>query len=122
MGRRRARAWHGRSKRGDAVLHLATAHGESTRTPRCRAAAWHGDPDRGHVCSGRAAAASTGEIKQEVLRANLSRLERGLAKLTPLRSSATGIETEVSRIRGDPYEIEVELRGALGELAVLAAW
>jgi hypothetical protein len=84
MGRRRARAWHGRSKRGDAVLHLATAHGESTRTP-----------DAG--------------------------LLLGTALQVARMFAQTGIETEVSRIRGDPYEIEVELRGALGELAVLAA-
>jgi hypothetical protein len=176
---------HGRSKRGDAVLHLANGNGESTlkvaiecRTGKeritladlrkakenrsadgtllltaqpCalpkdaeglgfrtyweeRAVVLHHDPGRpdaglllamalqvARMFAQLAAAASTGEVKQEVLRANLVRLEKGLAKLKPLRSSTTGIETEISRIRGYAQEIEVELRAALGELAVLAA-
>jgi len=175
----------GRSKKGDAVLHLANANGDSTlkvaiecRTGKerltiaelrkakenrsaaatllltaqaCalpkdaeelgfrtyweeRAVVLHHDADRAEgglllatalqvarMFAQLASAASTGEINQEVLQANLRRLEKCLSKLKPLRTSATGIETEVSRIRRYAQEIEVELRGALGELAGLAA-
>jgi hypothetical protein len=177
---------HGRSKKGDAVLHVATARlgcepkvvvecrtGKSRITITDLAAAkenrsadaalllvseasalpkdaeelgfrayWqertvvlHHDPGRpdsgillatalqvsrmfaqlGHEASGE-------EIKLEVLRASISRLEKGLGRLKPLRSSATGIETEVSRIRSYAQEMEGELRGALGELSGLIGW
>ena len=66
-----------------------------------------------------AAAASAEEIDQDRLRQSLGRIERGLARLKPLRASATGIETEVSRIRGYAQDIEAELRGALGDLSAL---
>jgi hypothetical protein len=65
-----------------------------------------------HVTSGE-------EIKAEVVRASLARLERCLGRLKPLRSSATGIENEVGRIRGYAQEMEIEMRGALGELSGL---
>ena len=68
-----------------------------------------------------AAAASAGEINQDVLRQGLIRVEKALGRLKPLRSSATGIETEVGRIRGYAQDIEQDLRGALGELSGLAA-
>ena len=67
-----------------------------------------------------AAATSAEEIDQDLLRQAIGRIERGLARLKPLRASATGIETEVGRIRGYAQNMEIELRGALGELAGLA--
>jgi hypothetical protein len=54
-------------------------------------------------------ATSGDEIKTEVVRASLQRLEHCLGRLKPLRFSATGIEKEVSHIRGYAQEIEVEL-------------
>ncbi len=66
--------------------------------------------------------ASGVEIKQEVVRASIARLEKCLGRLKPLRSSATGIEKEVSHIRGYAQELEAELRGALGELSALVGW
>jgi hypothetical protein len=176
---------HGRSKKGDAVLHLANAKGESSlkvaiecrsgkervtladlrkakdnrsaqatlllASRACalpkdaeglgfraywdeRAVVLHHDPERpesgtllatalqvARMFAQLAAAASADEINQDILRQSLSRIEKGLGRLKPLRSSATGIETEVSRIRGYAQDIEQELRGALGELSGLAA-
>jgi len=176
---------HGRSKKGDAVLHLANGNGEPTlkvaiecRTGKdrltindlrkakenrsaeatlllaeraCalpkdaeelgfrpyweeRAVVLHHNPDRPdsgillatalqvvRMFAHLAAAASAEEIDQDLVRSSVSRIERGLARLKPLRASATGIETEVGRIRGYTQEIEVELRGALGELSGLAS-
>lgn len=176
---------HGRSKKGDAVLHLASSKGGATlkvaiecRTGKervtladlgkakenrsaqatlllasqaCalpkdaeelgfraywdeRAVVLHHDPDRldsgtllatalqvSRMFAQLAAAASTGEINQDILRQSITRIEKGLVRLKPLRSSATGIETEVGRIRGYAQDIEVDLRGALGELGGLAA-
>lgn len=68
-----------------------------------------------------ASASSKDEIDHELLRASLGRLERAVTRLKPLRASATGIETEVNRIRGYAQEIENDLRGSLGELTGLAA-
>ena len=176
---------HGRSKKGDAVLHLANGNGGPTlkvaiecRTGKerltiddlrkakenrsteatlllaeraCalpkdaeelgfrlywneRSVVLHHDqarPDSGillatalqvaRMFAHLAAAASAEEIDQDLLRHSLGRVERGLARLKPLRASATGIETEVSRIRGYAQDMEGELRGALGELAALVA-
>jgi hypothetical protein len=56
------------------------------------------------------------------VRASIARLEKCLGRLKPLRSSATGIESEVGRIRGYAQEMEVELRSALGELGGLVGW
>lgn len=67
-------------------------------------------------------AASGEEIKHEVVRAGLVHVETCLARLKPLRSSATGIEKEVGHIRGYAQEMEIELRGAIGELYGLVAW
>jgi hypothetical protein len=175
----------GRSKRGDAVLHLANSNGEPTlkvaiecRTGKgrltindlrkakenrsaeatlllaerpCslpkdaeelgfrlywqeRAVVLHHDPTRpdsgvllatalqvARMFAHLAAAASAEEIDQDLLRQSCGRIERGLARLKPLRTSATGIETEIGRIRGYAQDIEVELRGALAELSGLAA-
>jgi hypothetical protein len=67
--------------------------------------------------------ATTGdEIKEEVVRASLQRLERCLGKLKPLRASATGIEKEVRNIRTYAQDMEKELRGAIGELSGLVGW
>lgn len=174
---------HGRSKKGDAVLHLANGNGGPTlkvaiecRTgkerlsindlrkakenrsaeatlllaeqacalpkdaeelgfrlyPDERAVVLHHDPARpdsgillatalqvARMFAHLAAAASAEEIDHDLLRQSVSRIERGLARLKPLRASATGIETEVGRIRGYAQDIEVELRGALGELSGL---
>jgi hypothetical protein len=66
--------------------------------------------------------ASGEEIKHEVVQASIGRLEKCLGRLKPLRSSATGIENEVGRIRGYAQEMEIELRSALGELAGLIDW
>jgi hypothetical protein len=57
---------------------------------------------------------SGAEIKHEVVAASVARLERCIGRLKPLRSSATGIENEVGRIRGYAQEMKGELRGALG--------
>ena len=176
---------HGRSKKGDAVLHLANGKGGPTvkvaiecrtgdkRLPiddlrkakenrSCESALllaeracalpkdaeelgfrlyWeertvvlHHDPtqaDSGMLLAAAlqvarmfallAAATSAEEIDQDLLRQAIGRIERGLARLKPLRASATGIETEVGRIRGYATRTsEIELRGALGELAGLA--
>jgi hypothetical protein len=61
-------------------------------------------------------------LKHEVVRVSITRLEKCVGRLKPLRSSATGIENEVSRIRGYAQEMETELRGALGELGGLIGW
>jgi hypothetical protein len=174
---------HGRSKKGDAVLHLANGNGGPTlkvaiecRTGKerltindlrkakenrsaeatlllaeraCalpkdaeelgfrlyrdeRAVVLHHDPARpdsgillatalqvARMFAHLAAAASAEEIDQDLLRQSLGRIERGLARLKPLRASATGIETEVGRIRGYAQDLEVELRGVLGDLSAL---
>jgi hypothetical protein len=68
-----------------------------------------------------AAVASVEEIDHDRLRQSISRIEKAIAKVRPIRASLTGIDTEISRIRGYAQEIEDELRGALGELTVLAA-
>jgi hypothetical protein len=68
-----------------------------------------------------AASASEDEINHDILRQSITRIEKGLGRLKPLRASATGIETEVGRIRGYAQDIEGDLRGALGELGGLAA-
>ena len=65
--------------------------------------------------------ASGAEIKHDVVQASLARLEKSLGRLKPLRSSATGIENEVGRIRGYAQEMEVELRAAIGELSGLVS-
>lgn len=175
---------HGRSKKGDAVLHITTGNGgpplkvaiecrtgkerltlndlrkakenracESTlllAQQACalpkdaeelgfrlyweeRAVVLHHDPARpdsgillatalqvARMFAHLAAAASAEEIDQDLLRQTLGRIERGLARLKPLRASATGIETEVGRIRGYAQDIEGELRGAVGDLTALA--
>jgi hypothetical protein len=174
---------HGRSKKGDAVLHLANGNGDPAlkvaiecRTGKerltindlrkakenrsaeaalllaeraCalpkdaeelgfrlyweeRAVVLHHDPTRpdsgillatalqvARMFAQLAAAASAEEIDQDLLRQSLGRIERSLGRLKPLRASATGIETEVGRIRGYAQDIEGELRGALGELSGL---
>src|SRR5206468_10467377 len=61
------------------------------------------------------------EIKHEVVRVAIARLEKCVGRLKPLRSSATGIENEVGRIRGYAQEMEVELRAAIGELSGLVS-
>jgi hypothetical protein len=66
--------------------------------------------------------ASGEDIKHEIVRASIARLEKCLGRLKPLRSSATGIENEVGRIRGYAQEMEAELRSALGELQGLVGW
>lgn len=175
----------GRSRKGDAVLHLANPTGESTlkvaiecRTgakrltlaelrlarenrwaesalllaerpealPRDaealgfraywneRAVVLHHDPDRpesgillatalqvSRMFAQLAVAASAGEINQDVVRQSITRIEKGLSNLKPLRASASGIEKEVSNIRRYAQDIETELRGSLGELGGLAA-
>ena len=176
---------HGRSKKGDAVLHLANCKGDSSlrvaiecrsgkervtisdlrkakenrsaqatlllASQACalpkdaeelgfraywdeRAVVLHHDPDRpdsgtllatalqvARMFAQLAAAASEGEINQEIVRGIINLVEKSVGRLKPLRSSATGIETEVTRIRGYAQDIERDLRGALGELASLAA-
>lgn len=67
-------------------------------------------------------ATSAEEIKHEVVRAGLAHVETCLARLKPLRASATGIEKEVGHIRGYAQEMEIELRGAIGELSGLVGW
>jgi hypothetical protein len=62
------------------------------------------------------------EVKHEIVRASLQRLEHCLGRLKPLRSSITGIESEATRIRGYTQEMEVDLRGAIGELSGLVGW
>lgn len=99
-----------------------------------RAVVLHHDPDRpdsgtllatalqvARMFAHLAAAASEGEINQEIVRGIINLVEKSVGRLKPLRSSATGIETEVTRIRGYAQDIERDLRGALGELASLAA-
>jgi hypothetical protein len=68
-----------------------------------------------------AASTNSSELPREVLLASLARLEHSLGRLKPLRASATGIETEVGRIRGYAQDIERDLRGTLGELSGIAA-
>ena len=67
-------------------------------------------------------AASADEIKEEVVKVSLQRVEHCLGKLKPLRASATGIEKEVGNIRGYAQDMEKELRGAIGELSGLVGW
>lgn len=64
-------------------------------------------------------ATSGDEVKIDIVRAGLRRLERCLGKLKPLRSSVTGIETEATRIRTYTQDMEGELRGAIAELTGL---
>jgi hypothetical protein len=175
----------GRSRKGDAVLHLACPTGESTLKVaiECRTGAkrlslaelrlarenrsadsalllaerpealpkdaealgfrayWdqravvlHHDPDRpesglllatalqvSRMFAQLAAAASAGEINQDVIRQSISRIEKGLSHLKPLRASASGIEKEIGNIRRHAQDIETELRGSLGELGGIAA-
>lgn len=177
---------HGRSKKGDAVLHIATARlgcepkvviecrtgktritladlakakenrsanaalllvSETAALPKDaeelgfraywdeRAVVLHHDPQRSdsgillattlqvaRMFAQLGQDTSGEEIKHEVVRASLARLEKCLGRLKPLRSSVTGIESEVGRIRGYAQEMETELRGALGELSGLVGW
>jgi hypothetical protein len=68
-----------------------------------------------------AAAASIEEIDHDRLRQTIGQIEKAIGRLTPLRSSVKGIETEIGRIRGYTQDIEDEMRGALGQLTSLAA-
>jgi hypothetical protein len=61
------------------------------------------------------------EIKHEIVHLRVARLEKCLGRLKPLRSSATGNENEVGRIRGYAQEMEAELRAAIGELSGLVS-
>lgn len=63
--------------------------------------------------------ASEARIDDDVIRTVIGRLETTVGRLKPLRGSLTGIETEVTRIRGYVQDIEREARSALGELAGL---
>jgi hypothetical protein len=63
--------------------------------------------------------ASEARIDDDVVRTVIGRLETTVGRLKPLRGSLTGIETEVTRIRGYVQDIEREARSALGELAGL---